>query len=671
MADFKLVSDFSPQGDQPSAIDGLVTGLNDGENYQTLLGVTGSGKTFSMANVIKEVQRPTLIMSHNKTLAAQLYGEFKQLFPENAVEYFISYYDYYQPEAYLPVTDTFIEKDSSVNEEIDKLRLKATSSLLSRDDVIVVSSVSCIYGIGSPEEYSKGTVCISKGDNLDRRSFLSKMVHIHYSRNDKVLERGNIRVRGDLMEVYPAYEDKCLRIELFGNEVETINKFDPVSGEIYEELDSVVIFPAKHFVTDKETTLKIINEIRDELANRLEFFRKNNKLLEAQRLEQRTNFDIEMMIELGYCSGIENYSRFFAGRSAGEKPYTLIDFFPEGFITILDESHVTLPQIQGMYNGDRSRKSTLVEHGFRLPSALDNRPLKYDEFHESQNQVIFTSATPSERELELCGGVVVEQVIRPTGLLDPEVDIRASKGQIDDLIGEIRLRAKKSERVLVTTLTKRMAEDLTDYLTSLNIRVRYLHSDIGTLERVQILRELRLGSFDVLVGINLLREGLDLPEVSLVAVLDADKEGFLRSKSSLLQVAGRAARNVSGLVILYGDRYTEAMSHLIDTSKERRMIQDEFNKKNNITPKTIFKSVDKILDSTSVANSLENKEDVFVPIVDKNQLPIEDKEMILEELRKAMLVAAEKLEFEKAARIRDEINEFETDLGLKTSKMSY
>ena len=671
MADFKLVSDFSPQGDQPSAIDGLVTGLNDGENYQTLLGVTGSGKTFSMANVIKEVQRPTLIMSHNKTLAAQLYGEFKQLFPENAVEYFISYYDYYQPEAYLPVTDTFIEKDSSVNEEIDKLRLKATSSLLSRDDVIVVSSVSCIYGIGSPEEYSKGTVCISKGDNLDRRSFLSKMVHIHYSRNDKVLERGNIRVRGDLMEVYPAYEDKCLRIELFGNEVETINKFDPVSGEIYEELDSVVIFPAKHFVTDKETTLKIINEIRDELANRLEFFRKNNKLLEAQRLEQRTNFDIEMMIELGYCSGIENYSRFFAGRSAGEKPYTLIDFFPEGFITILDESHVTLPQIQGMYNGDRARKSTLVEHGFRLPSALDNRPLKYDEFHESQNQVIFTSATPSERELELCGGVVVEQVIRPTGLLDPEVDIRASKGQIDDLIGEIRLRAKKSERVLVTTLTKRMAEDLTDYLTSLNIRVRYLHSDIGTLERVQILRELRLGSFDVLVVINLLREGLDLPEVSLVAVLDADKEGFLRSKSSLLQVAGRAARNVSGLVILYGDRYTEAMSHLIDTSKERRMIQDEFNKKNNITPKTIFKSVDKILDSTSVANSLENKEDVFVPIVDKNQLPVEDKEMILEELRKAMLVAAEKLEFEKAARIRDEINEFETDLGLKTSKMSY
>ena len=667
MADFKLVSDFLPQGDQPRAIEELVAGLSKGDTYQTLLGVTGSGKTFSMANVIKEVQRPTLIMSHNKTLAAQLYGEFKQLFPENAVEYFISYYDYYQPEAYLPVTDTFIEKDSSVNEEIDKLRLKATSSLLSRKDVIVVSSVSCIYGIGSPEEYLNGTVRISKGDNLDRRTFLSKMVHIHYSRNDQVLERGNVRIRGDLMEVYPAYEDNCLRIELFGNEVENISKFDPISGEIYGELDSVVIFPAKHFVTDKDTTLEIIKEIRDELASRLELLRKNNKLLEAQRLEQRTNFDIEMMVELGYCSGIENYSRFFAGRSAGEKPYTLIDFFPKGFLTILDESHVTLPQIQGMYNGDRARKSTLVEHGFRLPSALDNRPLKYDEFHEAQNQVIFTSATPSERELELCGGVVVEQVIRPTGLLDPEVDIRASKGQIDNLIGEIRFRSKKNERILVTTLTKRMAEDLTEYFTSLNIRVKYLHSGIATLERVQILRELRLGLFDVLVGINLLREGLDLPEVSLVAVLDADKEGFLRSKSSLLQVAGRAARNETGLVILYGDRKTEAMLHLIDTSKERRLVQGQFNKKNNITPKTIFKSVDKILDSTSVANSIEDKDEAFVPISNKDQITKEDKEMILEELRKAMLVAAEQLEFEKAARIRDEINDFETDLGLRSA----
>jgi len=667
MADFKMHSEFSPQGDQPRAISELVSGLGNREKYQTLLGVTGSGKTFSIANVIKEVQRPTLIMSHNKTLAAQLYGEFKQLFPENAVEYFISYYDYYQPEAYLPVTDTFIEKDSSVNEEIDKLRLKATSSLMSREDVIVVSSVSCIYGIGSPDEYSKGTVKISKGDTLDRRSFLAKMVHIHYSRNDKVLERGNIRVRGDVMEVYPAYEDTCIRIELFGNEVDQINRFDPITGEIKEELDIVVIFPAKHFITDKETILNVIEKIRHELSERLESLRKNNKLLEAQRLEQRTNFDIEMMIELGYCAGIENYSRFFAGREPGERPYTLIDFFPQDFLTILDESHVTLPQIQAMYNGDRARKETLVEHGFRLPSALDNRPLKYDEFHSAQNQVIFTSATPSQREMDFCNGVIIEQVIRPTGLLDPEVEIRPSMGQIDDLIGEIRFRTQKNERTLITTLTKRMAEDLTEYLTSLNIRVRYLHSEVETLERVHILRELRIGAFDVLVGINLLREGLDLPEVSLVAVIDADKEGFLRSKSSLLQVAGRAARNESGLVILYGDRQTEAMSHLIETSKERREIQREFNEKNNIVPKTVYKSIDEILDSTAVADSMKENAEVSMPIFDKDQITNEDKEMILDELRKAMLSAAEELEFEKAAKIRDEIVEFEKDLGIATA----
>ncbi len=667
MADFKMHSEFTPQGDQPRAISELVSGLGNREKYQTLLGVTGSGKTFSIANVIKEVQRPTLIMSHNKTLAAQLYGEFKQLFPENAVEYFISYYDYYQPEAYLPVTDTFIEKDSSVNEEIDKLRLKATSSLMSREDVIVVSSVSCIYGIGSPDEYSKGTVKISKGDTLDRRSFLAKMVHIHYSRNDKVLERGNIRVRGDVMEVYPAYEDTCIRIELFGNEVDQINRFDPITGEIKEELDIVVIFPAKHFITDKETILNVIEKIRHELSERLESLRKNNKLLEAQRLEQRTNFDIEMMIELGYCAGIENYSRFFAGREPGERPYTLIDFFPEDFLTILDESHVTLPQIQAMYNGDRARKETLVEHGFRLPSALDNRPLKYDEFHSAQNQVIFTSATPSQREMDFCNGVIIEQVIRPTGLLDPEVEIRPSMGQIDDLIGEIRFRTQKNERTLITTLTKRMAEDLTEYLTSLNIRVRYLHSEVETLERVHILRELRIGAFDVLVGINLLREGLDLPEVSLVAVIDADKEGFLRSKSSLLQVAGRAARNESGLVILYGDRQTEAMLHLIETSKERREIQREFNEKNNIVPKTVYKSIDEILDSTAVADSMKENAEVSMPIFDKDQITNEDKEMILDELRKAMLSAAEELEFEKAAKIRDEIVEFEKDLGIATA----
>ena len=664
MAEFKIQSDFTPQGDQPGAIMSLVNGVKAGDKYQTLLGVTGSGKTFSMANVIQGVQKPTLIMSHNKTLAAQLYGEFKQLFPDNAVEYFISYYDYYQPEAYLPVTDTFIEKDMSVNEEIDKLRLKATSSLMSRNDVIVISSVSCIYGIGSPDDYSKGTVKVTKGEILDRRSFLAKLVHIHYARNDKVLERGNIRVRGDLIEIYPAYQDSCIRIELFGSEIDEISMFDPLTGEIKETIDNIVIFPAKHFVTDKEATLRVIEEIRKELAERLDFLRTNHKLLEAQRLEQRTHFDIEMMIELGYCSGIENYSRFFSGRKVGEKPYTLIDFFPDNYLTILDESHVTLPQIQAMYNGDRARKETLVEHGFRLPSALDNRPLKYDEFHSAQNQVIFTSATPSERELNLCKGVVVEQVIRPTGLLDPQVDVRESRGQMDDLVGEIRYRAKKKERVLITTLTKRMAEDLTEYLSGLNIRVRYLHSEIGTLERVQILRELRIGEFDVLVGINLLREGLDLPEVSLVAVLDADKEGFLRSKSSLLQVAGRAARNETGLVILYGDKRTEAMNHLIETSQERRAIQSRFNKNNNIIPKTIHKSIDDIMGSTSVADSMKDNDENYIPVMDISQISNEDKEVILDELRKAMLNAAEELKFEKAAKIRDEILEFEKGLGI-------
>ena len=667
MAEFKIQSEFTPQGDQPAAIDALVDGLNRGEQYQTLLGVTGSGKTFSIANVIQEVQRPTLIMSHNKTLAAQLYGEFKQLFPDNAVEYFISYYDYYQPEAYLPVTDTFIEKDSSVNEEIDKLRLKTTSSLLSRNDVIVISSVSCIYGIGNPDDYFNGTVKVSKGDRFDRRSFLADLVHIHYSRNDKVLERGNVRVRGDVIEIYPAYEDACIRVELFGSDVDLISKFDPLTGEIKEELETVVIFPAKHFVTDKEVTLKVVDEIRKELSERLDFLRNHNKLLEAQRLEQRTHFDIEMMIELGYCSGIENYSRFFSGREVGEKPYTLIDFFAENFLTILDESHVTLPQIQAMFNGDRARKETLVEHGFRLPSALDNRPLKYDEFHSAQNQVIFTSATPSERELTLCKGVVIEQVIRPTGLLDPEVDIRETRGQIDDLVGEIRFREKRNERVLVTTLTKRMAEDLTEYFSGLNIRVRYLHSDIDTIERVRILRELRIGEFDVLVGINLLREGLDLPEVSLVAVLDADKEGFLRSKSSLLQVAGRAARNETGLVILYGDKKTEAMKHLLDTSKERRSVQKDFNKRNNIIPKTIFKSIDDIMVSTSVADSTKEYDDDSTPLTDLSDISDKDKEVILDELRKAMLNAAEELKFEKAAKIRDEIIAFEKDLGIAVS----
>ena len=609
MAEFTIDSTYTPKGDQPYAIDALVKGVRNMEKYQTLLGVTGSGKTFTIANVIESVQKPTLIMSHNKTLAAQLYGEFKQLFPNNAVEYFISYYDYYQPEAYLPVTDTFIEKESSVNEEIDKLRLKATSSLMSREDVIVISSVSCIYGIGSPDDYKKGTVKLSINESINIREFLRSLIDIHYVRNDKVLERGNIRYRGDLIEIFPAYEDYCIRIDLFGNQVDEIVIFHSLTGEIKEKLNSVIIFPAKHFVSDKETTLRVVEEIREELDLRISFLKNNHKLLEAQRIEQRTNFDIEMMLELGYCSGVENYSRYFSGREPGEKPNTLIDFFPNDFLTILDESHVTLPQIQGMYNGDRSRKETLVEHGFRLPSALDNRPLKIEEFHNSQNQVIFTSATPSERELELCGGAVVEQIIRPTGLLDPTVSIRKTTGQIEHLVSEIRAIAKNNERVLVTTLTKKMSEDLTDYLSNLGIRVRYLHSEIKSLERVQIIRDLRTGKFDVLIGINLLREGLDIPEVSLVAVLDADKEGFLRSKSSLLQVAGRAARNSKGKVVLYADKMTEAIDCLVQTTKERRKLQKQFNVDHNIHPKTINKSVDEIMFSTVVADSQKGTEE--------------------------------------------------------------
>ena len=662
MAEFFIDSTYKPKGDQPNAINALVAGLNNSEKYQTLLGVTGSGKTFTMANVIEEVQKPTLIMSHNKTLAAQLYGEFKQLFPNNAVEYFISYYDYYQPEAYLPVTDTFIEKESSVNEEIDKLRLKATSSLMSREDVIVISSVSCIYGIGSPEEYKRGTVKLSKNDSIDTRKFIRSLIDIHYVRNDKVLERGNVRFRGDLIEIFPAYEDNCIRIDLFGNQVEEIIIFDYLTGEIKDRLDTIIVFPAKHFVTDKETTLKVVDEIREELEERTTFLRDNQKLLEAQRIEQRTNFDIEMMIELGYCSGIENYSRYFSGRSPGEQPNTLIDFFPSDFLTILDESHVTLPQIQGMYNGDRSRKETLVEHGFRLPSALDNRPLKIDEFHDSQNQVIFTSATPSDRELKLCQGVVVEQIIRPTGLLDPIVSVHNTNGQIEHLISEIKIRSKINERILVTTLTKKMSEDLTDYLANLEIRVKYLHSEIKTLERVQIIRDLRTGEFDVLVGINLLREGLDIPEVSLVAVLDADKEGFLRSKSSLLQVAGRAARNIKGKVILYGDKMTDAMNNLIDITKERRKIQNQFNKDHGVIPQTIIKSQDDIMFSTTVADSQKEFEGKNEDLYDFSQINDEDRYTILETLKEAMINSAESLEFEKAARIRDEIAEIEAGM---------
>tara|TARA_Y100000748_G_scaffold81592_1_gene67313 strand:+ start:21066 stop:23069 length:2004 start_codon:yes stop_codon:yes gene_type:complete len=663
MSEFKLNSEFTPKGDQPSAIKELVSGLEHESKHQVLLGITGSGKTFTMANVIKELQRPALIISHNKTLAAQLYGEFKQLFPKNAVEYFISYYDYYQPEAYLPVTDTFIEKDMSINEEIDILRLKATSSLMSRKDVVVISSVSCIYGIGSPDDYKNKVIHLKRGDKLQRKSFLKRLVNIHYSRNDTSFDRSSFRVRGDVIEIHLAYENVGIRIELFGSTIDQIIRFDPLTGEILKEMDSEFIYPGKHFVTDQEAINKITGEIRLELIARLEELRSMDKLLEAQRLEQRTNFDLEMMMEVGYCSGIENYSRYFSGRKPGERPYTLIDFFPKDFITIIDESHVTLPQIQAMYNGDRSRKEVLVEHGFRLPSALDNRPMKIEEFHANQNQAIYVTATPSHRELDLSKGVVVEQLIRPTGLLDPTVEVRKSHGQIDDLIGEINKRSSKNERTLVTTLTKRMAEDLSEYLRGVNLRVRYLHSEIDTLQRVQILRDLRLGEFDVLVGINLLREGLDLPEVSLVAVIDADKEGFLRSKSSLMQVSGRAARHVNGHVILYADRISDAMDYLIKESLRRRKIQEKYNKNNNIEPATIQKSTEDILGTTSVADSMSQSDDIKIINKKGDDFSSMDKKLAVDMMRQEMIESAENLEFEKAARLRDEIDKLEDELS--------
>lgn len=663
MSEFNLNSDFTPKGDQPTAINELVSSLEQDVKHQVLLGITGSGKTFTMANVIQELQRPALIISHNKTLAAQLYGEFKQLFPNNAVEYFISYYDYYQPEAYLPVTDTFIEKDMSVNEEIDILRLKATSSLMSRKDVVVVSSVSCIYGIGSPDDYRNKVIHLKRGEKLHRKTFLKQLVNIHYARNDTSFDRSSFRVRGDVIEVRLAYEDVGLRIELFGSTIDQIMRFDPLTGEILKEMDSEFIYPGKHFVTDQEAINKITTEIRLELIHRLEELRSMDKLLEAQRLEQRTNFDLEMMMEVGYCSGIENYSRYFSGRKPGERPYTLIDFFPKDFITIIDESHVTLPQIQAMYNGDRSRKEVLVEHGFRLPSALDNRPMKIDEFHENQNQVVYVTATPSHRELDISKGVVVEQLIRPTGLLDPTVEVRKSHGQIDDLIGEINKRSSRNERTLITTLTKRMAEDLSEYLRGVNLRVRYLHSEINTLERVQILRDLRLGEFDVLVGINLLREGLDLPEVSLVAVIDADKEGFLRSKSSLMQVAGRAARHVKGHVILYADRISDAMDYLIKESSRRRKIQEAYNKKNKIKPATVQKSTEEILGTTSVADSRGQLDEIKLTNKKGDDFSSMDKKLAVEMMRQEMIESAENLEFERAAKLRDEIDKLEEELS--------
>src|SRR3972149_2864824 len=579
MNKLQLVSSYEPAGDQPQAIQQLTDGLKRGEKFQTLLGVTGSGKTFTISNVIQEVNKPTLIISHNKTLAAQLYSEFKAFFPDNAVEFFISYYDYYQPEAYVVRSDLYIEKDFSINEEIDRLRLKATTSLIEgRRDVIVVASVSCIYGIGAPEEYAKQIIFVKKGEKLDRKKFLRELIDIHFVRNDSEFGRGTFRARGDVIEIIPAYEnEEAIRIELWDNNVEKISIIDSLTGNVLREVESSPIYPAKYFVTDRDKMQKAIYNIELELAERLEEFRKSEKYLEAQRLEQRTKFDIEMMKEIGYCSGIENYSRHMDGRAPGSRPFNLFDYFPDDFLLVIDESHVTLPQIRGMYNGDRSRKGTLVEYGFRLPSALDNRPMMYEEFMEMLDQVIFVSATPGDYELEMCGGVIVEQIIRPTGLLDPEIEVRPIKGQIDDLIDEIRTRANKKERILVTTLTKKMAEDLADYLDKIKIQVRYIHSDIDSLERVEILRDLRLGEFDVLVGVNLLREGLDLPEVSLVAIIDADKEGFLRSAKSLMQVAGRTARNVNGKVIMYGDVITQSMQKTISETNRRRKLQTEYN----------------------------------------------------------------------------------------------
>ena len=659
MDKFKLQSSYQPQGDQPRAIEELVEGIRKNQKFQTLLGVTGSGKTYTIANVIAAVNKPALVMSHNKTLAAQLYGEFKSFFPDNAVEFFISYYDYYQPEAYMPATDTYIEKDASINDEIDRLRLRATSSLLSRRDVIVIASVSCIYGIGSPEDYKSMLVMIEKGSAYNRREFLLKLVDIQYTRNDFEFRRSAFRVRGDIIDIFPAYEDFAYRIEFFGNEVDAIKIIDPTTGKIKFQVDKAIIFPAKHFVTTAEKMQSAMEKIRAELQDRLKKLRADNQLLEAQRLEMRTNFDLEMMEEIGYCSGIENYSRHLSGRKPGEPAYTLIDFFPKDYLTIIDESHQSIPQIRAMYNGDRSRKETLVQYGFRLPSALDNRPLKFNEFEERLNQAVFISATPADYELEQSKGVVVEQVIRPTGLIDPEIDVRPVATQVDDLIDEIKKRAAKKERTLVGVLTKRMAEDLSDYLQAAGIRVRYLHSEIQALERVGILRDLRLAEFDVLVGINLLREGLDLPEVSLVAILDADKEGFLRSYVSLMQTAGRAARNLGGKVIFYADRITDSMRQTIEESNRRREKQSAYNKEQGITPQTIYKTAEEIMRATSVADVRKTQPKVSEPEITYGDTL--SREELLERLDKEMQAAAANLEFERAVVLRDEIKRIKNE----------
>ena len=662
MPRFEVISPFEPAGDQPQAIEELAEGIRDGAPYQTLMGATGTGKTFSMSKVIEAVQKPTLVISHNKTLAAQLYGEFRSFFPNNAVEYFISYYDYYQPEAYKPVTDTFIEKEADINDEINRLRLRATSALMERRDVIIVASVSCIYGIGNPDEYEDHLVILDRGAEMDRDAMLRKLVDIHFTRNDVAFEPAAFRVRGDVVEIYPPEREHPVRVEFFGDEIDALSEVHPVTGEVLAERDRLVIYPAKHFVTSGNRIEKAIVQIEVDLAKQLEEFNDQGKLLEAQRLEMRTRYDIEMMREIGFCQGIENYSRYIDGRKPGEAPYVLLDYFSDDFLIVLDESHVTIPQLRGMWNGDRSRKEVLIEHGFRLPAALDNRPLYFEEFERKAKQVVFMSATPADYELEQCQGVVVEQVIRPTGLLDPEMVVRPVRGQVDDLIEESRVRVERGDRVLVTTLTKRMAEDLSEYMRELGIRARYMHSDVDSLERVAIIRDLRLGEFDVLVGVNLLREGLDLPEVSLVAILDADKEGFLRSERSLIQTAGRAARNARGTVIMYADKVTDSMQRAIDETNRRRALQEEYNIIHGITPETLYKTREEILQTTAVAD--EKAEEL--PMVAEESPEYMDganRLDIIEELTRKMGEAAENLEFEKAAQYRDEIARLKAEVA--------
>ncbi|MEK4521089.1 excinuclease ABC subunit UvrB [Psychrobacillus sp. FSL W7-1493] len=655
---YDLQSPYEPAGDQIEAIKELVKGVNEGKKHQTLLGATGTGKTFTISNVIQQINKPTLVMAHNKTLAGQLYSEFKEFFPNNAVEYFVSYYDYFQPEAYVPQTDTYIEKDSSINEEIDKLRHSATSSLFERKDVIIIASVSCIYGLGNPEEYKEMVVSLRVGMEIDRNQLLRKLVDVQYERNDINFTRGTFRVRGDVVEIFPASRDeRCLRVEFFGDEIDRIREVDALTGEILGERDHVAIFPASHFVTREEKMKIAINNIRQELEEQLTILRSEDKLLEAQRLEQRTNYDLEMMEEMGFCSGIENYSRHLTLREAGATPYTLLDYFPKDFLLVVDESHVSLPQVRGMFNGDQARKSVLVNHGFRLPSALDNRPLTFQEFEGHINQAIFVSATPGPYELEHTPEMV-EQIIRPTGLLDPIITVKPIEGQIDDLINEIYERSAKNERVLITTLTKKMSEDLTDYLKEIGIKVQYLHSEIKTLERIEIIRELRLGTYDVLIGINLLREGLDLPEVSLVAILDADKEGFLRSERSLIQTIGRAARNSNGEVIMYADKMTDSMIKAISETKRRRTIQMEYNEKHGITPKTIEKKIREVIRASQVA---EDEESYVQQLTSGKVLTKEEKGKLLDKLEKEMKDAAKALNFERAAELRDAILELKLE----------